>query len=226
VPSDRAASTYLAALHMAGLSDEAQRFASSRKLEDAAPAGATSLKTVMPVSAPSDNDLLLGAYMATGDLSYIDHVLENLRTSRDGMAADAIRIGLVSGKFKGAVAPGRPNLMIIAACRKYGCPRNQPSTDMMRVMTIVTAVWAIQSLAKNDVAIKQELDRFFQNDSRLAAIFAGEQNAFTNYLTLVLLWPVKRDESLDAALTDYERLGPADTLRNLDSLLKSLEDKK
>ncbi|MER8386746.1 hypothetical protein NKH14_14695 [Mesorhizobium sp. M1380] len=218
VPSDRAADLYLAALHKAGLTDEARRFASSRKLDDAASAGAIPLKTLTPLFVPLDNDLLLGAYMATGDLSYIDHILENLRTSRDGIAADAIRIGLVMGKFGGVVAPGRPeNIMIVAACRKYGCPKSQASKDMMRVMTVASAVWAIRSLAKNDVAIKQELDRFFQNDSRLAAIFAREQNAFTNYLASVTLWSVEKDKSLDAAMTDYERLGDADSSFKPDS---------
>lgn len=212
VRSDRAAEFYLVALRRAGLADEVRRFASTRKLEDAAPADVTPLRTVMPVLVALDNDLLIGAYMATGDLSYIDHILENLRTSRDGMAADAIRIGLVMGKFGGAGAPGRRNIMIIAACWKYGCPKSQASKDMMRTLTMASAVWAIGSLAKNDVAIKQELDRFFQTDSRLAAIFAKEQNAFTNYLTLVTLWTVKKDQSLDAALTDYERLGAADSM--------------
>lgn len=226
VRSDRAAEFYLVALRRAGLADEARRFASARKLENAAPANITPLKTVIPVSVAMDNDLLIGAYMATGDLSYIDHILENLRTSRDGMAADAIRIGLVMGKFGGAGTPGRPNVMIIAACRKYGCPKNQASKDMMRALTMASAVWAIGSLAKNDVAIKQGLDRFFQNDSRLAAIFAREQNAFTNYLTLVTLWTVKKDPSLDAALTDYERLEAADTLVKPDSFLRPSENKK
>ncbi|MER8383628.1 hypothetical protein NKJ36_18230 [Mesorhizobium sp. M0142] len=231
VPSDRAADLYLAALHKAGLTDEARRFASSRKLEDAASPGAMPLKTLTPLFVPLDNDLLLGAYMATGDLSYIDHILGdhilgNLRTSRDGIAADAICIGLVMGKFAGAVAPGRPeNIMIVAACRKYGCPKSQASKDMMRVMTVASAVWAIRSLAKNDVAIKQELDRIFQNDSRLAAIFGREQNAFTNYLASVTLWSVEKGKSLDAAMTDYERLGAADTSFKPDSILQSPEDK-
>lgn len=178
-----------------------------------------------PVSVPLENDLLIGAYMATGDLSYIDHVLDNLRTSRDGMAADAIRIGLVMGKF-GNAPPGRPNVMTIAACRKYGCPKNQPSRDVMRAMTIASAVWAIGSLANNDVPIKQELDRFFLNDPPLSAIYTTEQNAFARYLTLVTLWSVKKDNSLDEALADYERLGPADALFNPDLLVQSPEDKK
>jgi hypothetical protein len=181
VPSDRAADLYLAALHKAGLTDEARRFASSRKLEDAASPGAMPLKTLTPLFVPLDNDLLLGAYMATGDLSYIDHTLENLRTSRDGIAADAIRIGLVMGKFAGAVAPGRPeNIMIVAACRKYGCPKSQASKDMM--------------------------------------------HAFTNYLASVTLWSVEKDKSLDAAMTDYERLGAADTSFKPDCILQSPED--
>ncbi|WP_155256438.1 hypothetical protein [Mesorhizobium loti] len=226
VRSDRAAEFYLVALRKADLADEARRFASARKLENAAPADVTPLKTVMPVSVAMDNDLLIGAYMATGDLSYIDHILENLRTSRDGMAADAIRIGLVMGKFGGAGTPGRPNVMIIAACRKYGCPKNQASRDMMRAMTIASAVWAIGSLAKNDAGIKQELDRFLQNDPRLAAIFASEQNAFANYLTMLTLWTVKKDDALDAALTGYERLEAADTLFKPDSLVQPSEKKK
>ncbi|MER9489236.1 hypothetical protein [Mesorhizobium sp. M0220] len=66
---------------------------------------------------------------------------------------------------------------------------------------------------------------FFQNDSRLAAIFAREQNAFTNYLASVTLWSVEKDKSLDAAMTDYERLGAADTSFKPDSILQSPEDK-
>ena len=96
---------------------------------------------------------------------------------------------------------------------------------MMRSLTIASAVWAIRSLAGTDIAVRQELDRFFQTNPRLATILAREQNAFANYLILVTVWSVKKDEAIDAALTDYERLGPADTLLNPGSV-KSLEGKK
>ncbi|TPM25112.1 hypothetical protein [Mesorhizobium sp. B2-3-4] len=225
VHSNRAAATYFIALSKAGLADEARRFASAHGLEGAISGNPTLLKDVRPVSVPLDNDLLIGAYMATGDLSYVDHILENLRDSRDGMAADAIRMGLLMGKF-GGPAPGRPNIMTIAACRKYGCPRNQPSEDMMREMTIASAVWAVGSLAKNDVAIKQELDRFVRADLRLSAIYETEQNAFARYLTLVTLWSANKDSSLDEALMDYERLGAADALLKPDRLPQSPDDKK
>lgn len=164
------------------------------------------IDTVKPFAVPSDNDLLIGAYMATGDTSFISRILDNYKNAEDSRVKDALRVGLMSGKFSNMQAPGRNRTMVMALCGKYHCKSDV--SDYLRTMTLSTAFWATSSLAKNHEPIKKILADFFTNDSRLNRLLLLEQNNFANYLNIfILATTIKKDDpKYEAFLSSYERL--------------------
>jgi hypothetical protein len=88
--SDRVRAVQLVALFRAGLRDDARLFAEKSRLSamlaklEAAPP--PPLSAVEPSSTPGDNDLLIGAYMASGDAALIQRIMDNFSGAEDGMA--------------------------------------------------------------------------------------------------------------------------------------------
>ncbi|MCK1637997.1 hypothetical protein IVA95_10410 [Bradyrhizobium sp. 157] len=143
------------------------------------------LDAVTPSSTPADNDLLIGAYMASGNTAHIRRILENYSSADDGMASDGLRVGFMMGKFGPGLAPKeRDSVTIKVACTKYDC--NADKSKFLRVMTLGTAMWSLQSLSAQDDGIKKTLSEFFSRDARLKNLFAAEQAAFGNYLMAIL----------------------------------------
>jgi hypothetical protein len=223
--SDHVRSVHLVALYRAGLLDDARRFAEKhqlaallQKLETTRPA---SLAVVRPSSTPADNDLLIGAYMASGDTAFIQRILENFSGADDGMASDAMRMGYMNSKFGPNLTPkGREeNVMARAGCAKYQC-KTDPA-KFLRVLTLSSAFWALQSLAQGDDGIKKTFAGFFARDTRLKNLLAAEQATFENYLTaLAVAAAFKPDQasptevdpaytSMSKAAAAYENLEPA-----------------
>ena len=92
-PSDYIRSVDLVALHRAGLAEDARQFAEKYQLSallgKLQASRLAPLATVIPSSTPADNDLLIGAYMASGDTAFITRILQNFSSADDGMASDA-----------------------------------------------------------------------------------------------------------------------------------------
>jgi hypothetical protein len=213
----------LVALYRAGLLDDARKFADKyqltaqlQKLEAGRPAP---LATVIPSSTPADNDLLIGAYMASGDTAFIARILENFSNADDGMVSDAMRLGFMNSKFGPSfTAQGRENVMAPAACEKYQCKTDR--AKFFRVLTLSSAFWALQSLAQQDDGIKRTFNDFFANDARLKNLHAVEQVAFGNYLTALAFFAAFRPdqgsgnvspgyEGMRKSALAYESLEPA-----------------
>jgi hypothetical protein len=189
-PSDYVKSVDVISLYRAGLPDEAQKFAAANNLSNLSDrlrvARMPPLDAVTPSSTPGDNDLLIGAYMASGDTVHIQRILDNYSSADDGMASDGLRVGFMMSKFGPGLAPkGRDSVMIKVACTKYDCKADQ--TKFLRVMTLGTAIWSLQSLSAQDDGIKKTLSEFFSRDARLKNLFAAEQAAFGNYMTAIVL---------------------------------------
>lgn len=95
-PQQHVKSVYVESLYRAGLPEEAKNYARTNGFDylikhfSAKPAAKVDI--AIP-QIPSDNDLLIGAYMASGDKNYIAHLFEPLKQVDDGMAKDAIRMG-------------------------------------------------------------------------------------------------------------------------------------
>lgn len=223
-PSDYVRSMHLLALYRAGLTDDARTFSDKHQLQALLQKLETNrlapLATLSPSSTPADNDLLIGAYMASGDTAFIERILANFSSADDGMAGDAMRLGFMSSKFGPNFTPeGRENVMMPAACAKYQCKTDR--ARFFRVLTLASAFWALQSLGQQDEGIRKTFDRFFEGDARLKNLRAGEGAAFGNYLTaLTMAAAFKPDRpsssdvdqtyaSMNKAASAYENLEPA-----------------
>jgi hypothetical protein len=216
----RLKSVYLAALFRAGKLEEAKRYADAigwpdgfkRYVDDKV----ATLKSAKPFSYPGENDLLIGAYMASGNAEYVTRILANYKSAADGMVSDAIRISLMSSKFGATLTPpGRQTAMMLAACERYQCKANPSS--LMRVMTLATGLWAVRSLAQRDDGIKSALADFFKGDQRIQQLSAREDAAFANYLTMVVAYAgIKDSPKINESLAIYEKLGtPEDAVNAL-----------
>jgi hypothetical protein len=220
--SDYLKSVMLLGLYRAGLPDDAQKFAAANNLsalsEKLRGMRLVALDAVKPSSTPGDNDLLIGAYMASGNAALIQRILENYSSADDAMAGDGFRMGLMMSKFGPGLAPkGRNAITVQAACEKYRCKEDQ--AKLLRVMTLATALWSLQSLSGQDDVIKKALSDFFARDPRLKTLFAAEQTAFGNYLTaMVIVTTLKPDQTgvdretyaaMDRSASSYENLGSA-----------------
>ncbi len=210
--SARTKSIFIAALYRAGLKEEAKEYAGKndgaevfgRYQESNAPA----LKQIKPVSMPGDNDLMIGAYMASGDAGYIKRILENFSAASDGMVSDALRLSLMQAKFgPGMGPPGREKTLMLTACEKYQCKANM--NDLMRIMTLSSAFWALQSLSLKDEGIKKTFIDFFESDPRLKRLVFQEENAFANYMTTLMAYAAIKDNAgINSSLHLYETLRP------------------
>jgi hypothetical protein len=183
-------SVHVVSLYRAGLLNEAQKFAADNNLAGLSDrlraARMPPLDAVTPSFTPADNDLLIGAYMASGNTAHIQRILDNYSGADDGMASDGLRVGFMMSKFGPGLAPkGRDSIMIKVACTKYDCKADQ--TKFLRVMTLGTAIWSLQSLSTQDDGVKKTLSEFFSRDARLKNLFAAEQAAFGNYMTAIIL---------------------------------------
>lgn len=235
-PSDYVRSVDLVALYRAGLLDDARNFADKNQLSAMLQRMETSqlkpLAAVRPSSVAADNDLLIGAYMASGDTVFIERILENFSNADDSMASDGLRMGFMQSKFGPTLVPKeRTSVTVGAACAKYQC-KTDP-TKLYRLLTLSSAFWALQSLGKNDDGIRKTFAGFFVRDKRLKDLFAAEQAAFGNYVTaLTIVAAFKPDQAatdagaahaaMSKAAAAYETLEPArNVFGHIEALTKS-----
>jgi hypothetical protein len=212
----------LASLWLAGLTDKEEKFAEANNLpgltEQLRKSFPVPLDNVRSSSLPRDNDLLIGAYMASGNTDFIKRVLANYSDADDAIVADALRIGFMMGKFGPNLTAGGRNLATLrTACEKYQCKVDPAKT--YRLLTLATAIWAIQSLSQQDDGIRKTLDDLFTNDPRLKTIFVTEQTAFGNYLAALAgaaAFKNAQDDdqqrayaAMNKAASIYENLGSA-----------------
>jgi hypothetical protein len=227
---------YLVALYRAGLFDDAENFARKysmfpglRNLEILRP---TPLAEVRPSSAPADNDLLIGAYMASGDTVFIERILENFSSADDSLVSDGLRMGFMQYKFGPTFVPReRESVTAAAACEKYQCKANP--AKLYRLLTLSTAIWAMQALGKNDEGIRKTFADFFERNKRLKDVLMAERTALGNYITtLIVVDTLKNDHvskeadqayaATTKSVSAYETLGSArDAFAPIETLVRS-----
>ena len=231
----------LLALQRAGLTEDARKFADENRLAAVLQRLESNhrppLAEVRPLSIPADNDLLIGAYMASGDTGFIERILGNFSSLDDSSASDALRMGLMTSKFGPTFTPkGRENVMSPASCAKYQCKADP--AKFLRLLTASSAFWALQSLAQRDDGIRKTFSGFFARDARLKNLLAAEQAAFGNYIAaLAMSAAFKPDqvspegrqtyEAMSKAASAYENLEPAQiVLSYIEPLAKSGKPQK
>lgn len=210
--------TILMALERAGRAEAARRFARAENLQ-AALAGIEGqpqprLDEVKPRSDVADNDLLIGAFMATGDPAYIKAILGNFSAATDGQIRDAVRVALMQARFAEHDPRGGYRRLARVVCAKYQCRRDL--STFARVMTLSAAYWSLDSLAAKDETIRKTRQAFLDADPRIKGIEQSEQDAFAAYGERLSAWTAAKNDpdsadkakSDDALLSDYENLGP------------------
>jgi hypothetical protein len=188
---------FVEGLFEADLKEDAQTYANANGFAVAynnlRNSGLAPLKQLRPVANARHNDVLIGAYMASGNTEYIKRILENFSSADDGMAADALRLAMMQSKFGPTLAPqGREKVIVQAACEKYDCKKDMRA--MMRAMTLSSGFWAIRSLSQQDTGVKKTFAEFFDGDPRLKQILIVENTAFGNYLTSLALFAAIKDK--------------------------------
>jgi hypothetical protein len=210
--SKRMKTIYLPALFRAGLVDDAKAYATKigwlEGFEKYQQDKTVPLAEIKPSTFPGDNDMLIGAYMASGNTAYIKNILANFGSAKDGMVADSLRMSFMQGAFGPTLAPkDRPTIMVATACEKYECKKDMH--ELMRIMTLSSAFWALQSLARQDEGVKKAFTDYMEGDARLKRIVLTEANAFNNYRTMLMAYAaIKDNEQITSALSSYEKLGP------------------
>jgi hypothetical protein len=211
-------------LYRAGLPEEAEKFASANNIsllpeKVRTMIGLVPLEAVKPSSLPRGNDMFIGAYMASGNTTFIQRILENYSSADDAMAADAFRMGLMMSKFGPSLAPkGRNAVTLQAACAKYQCEEGRAKS--LRVLTLAMDLWSLQSLSEQDEGVKKTLSDFFARDARLKNLFTIEQTALGNYVAAIAIIVAFKDDhtavdreqayaAMDKSASIYENLGSA-----------------
>jgi len=227
---------YLQALYRAGLHDDAENFARTYGglpgLRNFEILKLPPVDEVRPSLAPGDNDLLIGAYMASGNTVFIERILENFSSADDSLASDGLRMGLMQYKFGPTFVPKeRGTVTMAAACDKYQCKGNP--AKLYRLLTLSTAIWAMQALGKSDEGISKTAASFFERDKRLKELLTAEQTALGNYIVAVaLVTALKSDHAaadadqayaaMSKAASTYETLGSGrDAFAPIEGLVKS-----
>ena len=133
--------TILMALDRAGRDEAARSFAQTENLQ-AALAGLESelpprLDEVKPRSAAADNDLLIGAFMATGDPAYIKAILGNFSAAR--------------GRPDPRRRPRRPDA---SALRRARSARRLPAVGARRLRQVSVQARSFGVLARHDALLR------------------------------------------------------------------------
>ena len=214
--SMKTAPLFIAALHKAGMLSQAQAYAEKSGQQEFYTAmrdkNPTPLAEVTPHNNPADNDYLIGAYMASGDVALIKKILANFTTASPQMAADALRISMVMGKFGPTFSPpGRNSEIMQFACARYEC--NKDRADLMRLLTLSSAYWALTSLAPSDAGITAALKETFVDNPQLKDTVAAERVAFSNYaVSIALLAAFPDNADAKTTVSGFESLKPAHVL--------------
>ena len=108
-----------------------------------------------------------------------------------------MRIGMLQAQFGPSMAPkGHQTRIMQTVCEKYQCETDK--TKLLRIMTLSTAIWALQSLAAKDDGIRKTLSDVFQIDPRLKGLYEAERTASGNYFAAVTFVTVLGNGRSDA----------------------------
>lgn len=204
---------FVSALHTAGMAQQADAYAKKSGQQDflarLQQQKTPPLQDLQPRDNPADNDILIGAYMASGQADYITKMLANFADAPPQMVADAARLSLAQGKFGPSFAPkDRDSDIITFACARYECRDNR--ADFTRLMTLSSALWATTSLSKNDATLRTLLTAIIDSNPVLKDSLRLERVAFSNYMTsLVLLAGFPDNTDASKLVRDFESLKPA-----------------
>jgi hypothetical protein len=175
---------FLVSLYRAGLEKDADDFNKKELLNEISiyKKEIILIEEVIPKYNPSENDLLLGAFSATGNNLYIKNILNNFLNSEMERQRDVVRVALVKKKFGNKLSQKSSNKnMINAILKKY------KEKDFFEFMTSSSGLWALMSLSSKDNNLSEKLENILNEDKKLSLIIKDEINNFQNYLIFIIL---------------------------------------
>jgi hypothetical protein len=205
----------LNALYMAGLKEDFIQYAVENKLEKQLKLISESkikkLSEIKPKDKAGDNDILLNAYLATGNLEYLQPIFANYQNTSKAELADAIRVAVLITKFGPAMVPKNGKAKFVEnLCNKYKC--KSKSSKIGNVMTVAGAHWSLLQLAHEEKAVQDAFTDFLDKNKPVMEVIAKENANFTNYAILLNVTPIEEDKKLvEKIISDYESFKPIDT---------------
>lgn len=195
---------------LAGATEYAGAHSLIEFLEAGRQAKVSEIDDIKPYADPADNDRMVGAYMATGNPTYILKILNNTMDVEEGRLHDIFRVALFTDKFGETLWPKeRDGKRMGALCDKYKCKENQK--DFMRTLTLSFGVWSVMSLSQSDDGIRDVFVSFLKAHRNHGKIFGFERANFSNYLTLFILDQTGvENEAVETFLVAYETFGSSE----------------
>ena len=169
---------------------------------------------IEPLLDGADNDRLVGAFMATGGLSYIHKIIARTENMDEARLHDVFRFAVLQLKFGANLTiQGRKEVGGHALCLKYACKKDPK--DFLQLLVTSTGVWSVMSLSRQDEDIKQAFVSFLENHDNILKEYRFEKGHLSNYLTLLLLASAQIDhEPSENFLETYETFkSPAEVTR-------------
>ncbi|WP_157059374.1 hypothetical protein [Bathymodiolus septemdierum thioautotrophic gill symbiont] len=200
---------FLISLYRANIPNEAEKYAASNLSEKWSNYYKTrilSLEEVIPRDTPSENDLLLGAFAATGTKQYIYNMLYYFEKENIEKITDAIKVGLLIEKFGPEMTPkkGYKTKITSAFVKKYNAKNDIKS--YLHLMTMGVAIWSIRSNMKKDDNLKKLFEDFLSKNKILKPILKSEINYLSNYIVDFIGYNATKSNILKKSLDRYESL--------------------
>lgn len=156
------------------------------------------------------NDLLIGAFMASGNQDHLARVLKNFDTAGEQMTSDALREGMLLIRYWTHVTQANRTpvkIMMQIGCARYGC---KPGTNGEgRLATLSTAYWAFFKHAANDEGFRDAMMAYRAKHLKFALVEAQERAAADNYVSLSIAYARRKDHpALAKAFEAYENFRP------------------
>lgn len=210
----RTKAVFLGDLHIAGLAEEAKKYATENKLETILEAYKTKrVKTLDQIKTPytpTENDILISGFLVSGETDYIKRLLNSYKNLTFDELSYAVRMGLLTTKFGSTMAPkGRKSDIIQTLCTKYNC-KSDPK-KFMQIMSVSSAHWALNSLAEKHEKIKNTMVDFYEQNKKISEIVYKENVMLSNYMVLIIAsTAIQNNEAINQLMSDYENLKDMD----------------
>jgi hypothetical protein len=183
------------------------------------------LDTLVSHDDVNTNDLLIGAFMASGNQDHLARILRNYDTADDQMTADALREGMLLLRYwthPTQVDRTPVKTMLKLGCDRYGCKPRTHSEG--RLMTLSTAYWAFFKHSAKDDGFRDAMNVYRARHLQFALAEAQERAAADNYASLSIAYATRKDDlTLAKAFDAYESFRPlSEVLPRFTLLAKAL----
>ena len=169
-------------------------------------ARAEDLTKKMPES-PAANDRFIAEYLATKNIIYIRNMFISYDKVSEDVLKDARRFSYLYLEINKPNSPRakQKKEIVLNFFNKYGCPAQTPQCT--KFYTIASGMWALDSLSRQDEAIKNEVNHFLSTHKKMNDVYESEHKMYSYYLLLVMI-SIAQPEKWENYLSLYEKSLP------------------